>query len=330
MLNEKEKVVITSTKALLIIMVIISHCFSYYGRTTDLSSAEWGMQYLLYATHVPIFILLAGFLCHKQSVIPYLNKKLHRILIPFMFFSGLKCVYTVLAGDPHVDSGGGILYEAFIIGQTYWFGYAIFMMFLIAPLIWSDKDCNVIPKKAIVLLVCLLLFNVVYSDLNKAFLPKVFQIESTVIYLPYFLEGLIGRQYYADAKNYYIAKKKWILSVSVALIVVSLVLYYTDNRFNEFIIKFITAIAALPLIFEIARLIPLGLIKTVGIIGSYSWQLMLLDGFYRVILFSAVSRLFTLNSGLVWVIVCLDIALGVMTCKIVKRIPGLRFLFGLQ
>ena len=111
---------------------------------------------------------------------------------------------------------------------------------------------------------------------------------------------------------------------------VSLVLYYTDNRFNEFIIKFITAIAALPLIFEIARLIPLGLIKTVGIIGSYSWQLMLLDGFYRVILFSAVSRLFTLNSGLVWVIVCLDIALGVMTCKIVKRIPGLRFLFGLQ
>ena len=315
-------------------MVITGHCFSYYGKAAELSQAEWGMQYILYSSHVPLFIFFAGFLCHKQNVLNFCKKKIYRILIPFWFFSLLKILYTYVV---HLGSGiniGEELYLAFVEGRTYWFGYAIALMFAFAPFIWSDDKIRgeqTISLKTVFCLILLIGFNLIYSGNIISFkISQIVQLESTIIYLPYFIVGILARGRYVQIKDIFIKRKLFILPLACLCLLISLILFYKDIMINEFALKILTAFATLPIIVEISRKIPCRFIKAFKIIGEYAWQLMLLDSFFHVVLFLLLGYFFPICSLTVWIIIFLDVLLGIITCELSRRIPVVRTLFGLQ
>ena len=64
--------------------------------------------------------------------------------------------------------------------------------------------------------------------------------------------------------------------------------------------------------------------------GKMSYQIMLLDPFYKVVLFAATGKLLGgMPLALLPLIAAADFALGVITCMVIRKIPGVRILFGL-
>ena len=64
--------------------------------------------------------------------------------------------------------------------------------------------------------------------------------------------------------------------------------------------------------------------------GKMSYQIMLLDPFYKVVLFAAAGKLFGgMPLALLPLIAAADFTLGVITCMVIRKIPGVRILFGL-
>ena len=68
--------------------------------------------------------------------------------------------------------------------------------------------------------------------------------------------------------------------------------------------------------------------RIIQIIGTYSLQIMFFDSFYKVILFKAFSLFSTVSWGTVGLIVILDILMACLSCIIIKKIPCVRFFFG--
>ena len=144
-------------------LVVFGHALSYYGAAyAALPRYAAILEDMIYQVHVPLFFVISGFLCHRQPMRPFYRKKALRILVPFWFFAALKLVYTswISGRFAHASSLSGQLYDAFVIGQTYWFAYAIFLMFLLAPLFW-EKEESTAPKKAMAAFAVFTAFNII-------------------------------------------------------------------------------------------------------------------------------------------------------------------------
>ena len=64
--------------------------------------------------------------------------------------------------------------------------------------------------------------------------------------------------------------------------------------------------------------------------GGAAEQSGLLGAFYKVVLFAAAGKLFGgMPLALLPLIAAADFALGVITCMVIRKIPGVRILFGL-
>ena len=101
-------------KALAIIMVIVHHCLAYLGSTTNgISTAGELSIVLLHTSHVPLFCIIAGYLCHKQPVGKYYWKKVQRIIIPFITFSLLKLIYSVFISSEFSHGGSSFSEQLF-------------------------------------------------------------------------------------------------------------------------------------------------------------------------------------------------------------------------
>ncbi len=328
-LSKKDSVIISYLKAMAIFLVILGHSFSYYERTHELSAALGLIVRLIYSVHVPTFFVIAGFLCHKQKISTFYKKKLFRILIPFWFFASLKLLYSNLISDEfaHADSLPMQLYDAYIMGTVYWFAYAICAIYLIAPLFWENEGSKA-PKKAIVGLAVSLIFSILYQGFHGSFLMAVFQIDEAVLHLPFFLSGYVIRCYFGPIRKWVLNFWKEILMLSLTVIVGVSIVHFKDIDVNAFATKYIVAFALLGFMVLLSAVLPESS-KLLHSAGKFSWQLMLLDSFYKVILFAIAARFFPVSIIGVLIIAVLNFFLGIFTCLISKRIPVLRNLMGL-
>ncbi len=329
-LNKKDSVIISYLKAMAIFLVILGHCFSYYSRTHELSAALDLMVKLIYHVHVPTFFVIAGFLCHKQKVSAFYKKKLIRLLIPFWFFAFLKLLYSNLISSEfvHADSLFQQIYDAYILGSVYWFAYGICAVFLTAPLFWENMDQKH-PKKALVGLIVSIIFNILYDGFQGSFLPDVFQIKKALFHLPFFLSGYVIRFYYDPIRKWLLKTWKLMLMLSFAVIVGISILHLMHVSVNTFAIQYIAAFALMGFMVWLSAVLPES-VKLLHSAGDYSWQLMLLDSFYKAILFNVAMRIFSVSTVVVLIIAVSDFFLGIFTCLISKRIPVLRNLMGLS
>ncbi len=311
-------------KAIAAILVVLGHALTYLNNLDRLQGSWRIAESLIYAVHVPLFFAVAGYLCHRQPVGKFYRKKLMRILIPFLTFTVLKLLYNVVFSGEAVSMG--LLKSAFLYGNYYWFCYAILLMFLIAPLMWRrDDKTGVTVISVVILIVCLVLqvaFTVKESD---GYGP--FQILQVIYCYPFFFAGYFFKQYEKSLKRLMVPA----LAVGAGLTV--LYLYIDLNGMEERLFYFpVRTAASLALIVGVTALsgmIPEGFDRF-SFLGRISLQIMLFDSFYKVILFKIAERIGFMHPVMCIPITALDIALTVLTCILIRKLPYIRILFGLE
>jgi hypothetical protein len=161
-------------------------------------------------------------------------------------------------------------------------------------------------------------------------ITDVFQIRRISQYGGFFCVGLFLNTFSKEEIGRFYNKYKFIL-ILMSIIILFAFCFKLWRNYLLFvlILSFCCSISLMILLFFIISFLP-SKIKILDIISKYSWQLMLLDSFYKVIIFKIVSKFFLLNYGLAFVIALLDVLLGVITCLIIEKLPYLNFLVGLK
>ena len=116
-------------------------------------------------------------------------KKIFRILIPFFTFSILKLVYSNCISNHFIHANGlrEQIIDAFVYGNLYWFCYAIFLIFLLSPVLWTKHGTG-ITRISIYIVITFAVFSSVSQLLNLTF-SNIFQIINAIYYFPFFAAG---------------------------------------------------------------------------------------------------------------------------------------------
>ncbi len=319
---------VTYLRAFAAILVLFGHCLNYYNYHIEYLPQHFQtLLALIYAVHVPTFFTVSGFLCRRQPVLSFYRKKVQRILVPFIFFSLLKILYSAIISDSftHGENLLEQLSEAFLYGELYWFSYAILILFLFAPLLWALGRRGVLP---VFFLLTGLILYIGCLYFSPYWFPSEFQIQMAVYYAPYFVAGYL-LQLLPDAHDFLHRRKP--LRVCLSLAVVLATIFYVESQGldsvkDTFPVMIFVSFALMYFLYLLASILPekLPLFQD---ISRFSYQEMLLDAFYRVILYTLLAS--HMNIHLVIPIFLADLIFCLMTCRIAVHIPGIRSFLGL-
>jgi len=323
-----QKGYINYLKAICIILVVIGHCLNYYNKNYS-SFNEFGQTVLalIYAVHVPTFFVISGFLVHKQDVAQYYKKKVFRIAIPYFIFSLLKIVYNNFISSTFLHTDKSIwrqILDILISGDSYWFAYTILLFFVLTPLIWH-LNCAITKLVLSVFIV----INCIISIFDIT-ITSLFQLNNFLFYFPFFLLGyLISIDEKIKGKILTI-NKLIIYSVSILLICTSLLIRFLTPIYSigdYFPVAFLLALSLMFPLFRLSLIIPKR-INVLSQIGQYSYQILLLDAFFKAFLFLILN-----NWVSIWVtlLICvLDVMGCFFVCLLCKKIPIVRTLLGIK
>lgn len=282
------------------------------------------------SVHVRLFIIIAGYLCHKQPIKKYISKKIYRLLIPLWFFSALKILYSFLFDSSFIHGKTIIstIYEYFLVGSGYWFIYCLFFLYLLIIPVWKMQ------KKTIIGLTAVLASVNQYVDIIGLILPSVFQIDQILIYSVYFLIGYLVQQYKAELRIILSKKKLKTIMLCASFIIAFIcdILFFKVGLQQFYLLVLVRSSARILILYFVVsqfRLEKENII--IKYLSKYSLQLMLLDSFYKVVLVLVFGK-FIDPTGLSIIILSwiLNMIAGVVTCLIVERVPGICTLFGLR
>ena len=315
----KQNATVAYLKAFAIYLVIIGHALSYYTDTFQRLSA-WGATTvkLIYLVHVPLFFAIAGYLNHRQPLGTYYQKKVLRLLVPFITFSFLKLLYTnaISAEFSHAEGFTAQLIDAFVYGRLYWFIYCMWFIYLIAPLLWLSP---LIPAIVLPLLLALNEVNEI-RGLWRTDNTTPFQLGRISIYGVFFIMGYVCRQQKEHHPEYKQLHPAWFAGIGTVIPLSIALLARYDLLPNVYLVQ--TAVSFLlmiPLI-SFARLLPAG-ISLFDLSARYSLQLMFLDSFFKVVLFTLARRLIPVNAITALLLAVIDCMAGLATCCILEKMP---------
>lgn len=319
--NLQTRNIIDNLKGIAIFFVVLGHGITLYIQNYNVHQSIYVLSDLIYSFNVPLFFLIAGFLCHKQPVKLYVIKKVKRILVPYYFFGLLKLLYSWLISNKFAH-GEGInqLLNYILIGDLYWFIYALFIMYIIAIWFWNIKN----KKVYYVILMLLIIINSLHSSGWIEFNVEYFQLHKVIQYLPYFLVGYI-LQYRKESLSKHI--KHELLTCFICLLYVCLNCMKLINL--GYLGVLIRAISIILVLYIVLCKINLHS-KLLLIFAKYSLQIMCLDSFFKIILFSVVNKYITINIYLVVIIALVNMLCGIFVCIVCEKIPTVNRLMGLS
>ncbi|MBO4636533.1 MAG: acyltransferase [Clostridiales bacterium] len=321
-------------KAFGIALVVIAHCISFY---TDYIAVPSRTVLLIgsycYSVNVAVFFVLAGYLCHPQAIGQYYIKKIKSILIPFVLFSFLKIFYSLFITDRfvHADTPAGMLRDAFLEGRLYWFIYTILLMFLIAPVFWK-KERAVLTS---LVLIGVTLLNTYLFLTGKTDAVLLLQINNFLVFLPFFLTGILLGYIPAGRLPDILHRRRGIkITVSVILTVLMSFLYIRGEQvlLPRELVYPVRFLAAFPLMYLICEASAAISVKTelIRLNGRYSLQIMLMDSFFRVVIYEMLRKLLPEGEYMIWIVAVLDLTVCVAVAAVCSKIPLVSFLLGLK
>lgn len=317
-------------KACAIILVVLGHAITYQWNEKD---CELGIRIaieLIYAVHVPLFFVIAGFLCHPKEWRGYIQGKIFRLLIPYYVFASLKILYSIVVSSDfsHTSTLVGQIIELIFYGTSYWFCYSLFEMYLLAPVFWK-KDIRMFSEVIIVLVI----FNTIISSMRIE-ITNMFQIGKTIYYIIFFIFGmsLVAEKERLKRCELYFNNKK--IVILLCILVTITILYFRLNGNDWIPLKIIFSLSLILLVYFVALELEKSncriFDKSLNIISKYSLQIMLLDAFLKVVLFELLGRLFEMSIVIVILAAAVNIAFACIICKFIERIPFMKILFGLK
>lgn len=324
-------------KAFSAFFVVLGHAF--LKASSDMYPVLEATNRLIYSFHVPLFLVISGYLCHRQPFGAYIKKKLKYIIVPYLFFALLKLIFAVLVSKAymHGESLAETAVHYFLLGDAYWFPYCIFLMFLLMFFFWQDGP----PVRAAVACVILTALDAFLAFSGHALFPAYISLSGMTLtdpcrelslllhYFPYFLAGYIIRYYSGQLRLFYENHRKLLLTVSAITAAGFVVLWslgiMEDNQFFDFI----PGCAVMLLLFALTQRLPAG-VPLLKEAGSVSYQIMLLDSLFKTLLFAIAARLTGISEWLVLPITVIDVFLCILVCRTAVRLPTAAFLLGLR
>lgn len=306
-------------KAFAAILVVTHHAILYSGADVTAGILE-KLFTLIISVHVPLFFMIAGYLCRRQPLMPYFRKKFLRIIVPFVTFSLLKILYSHWISDEfaHAVSLPDQLIDAFVMGGLYWFPYAIVLCYGFAVPLWRARTGVLAAVLAAAVAVNILV------DLPAVEVFAYFQIGNALQNFCFFLMGMLVNRC-ADGLATVFTKGKYAIFAGAAVVIwmgVSLPVAY------NFWIKLLLAVSTAVLLWALSRTLPEN-IKVLKTVGKYSLQIMFFDSLHKIILFPMLGMLGMTGAVLTIAVIVLDVALCCAACTLLEKIPVIRRLFGL-
>lgn len=171
------------------VFVVLGHCIITYP--VDFSAVSWceTLSYWINSFHMPMFFVLAGCVYKCTDYGKYIEKKVIRILVPYLFFGMLTVLLhyfggAFINGDPVPVTDG--IKDLLFYGREIWFLYLIFLTYLIYPLL----------EKILVNDAVKLAFSALLIIINEfVHLPKLLSLAKWVQFLPYFILGTMLKKY---------------------------------------------------------------------------------------------------------------------------------------
>lgn len=294
------------------------------------------MNGFLDSIHVRLFIIIAGFLCHKQPVNGFIRKKVFRILIPLWFFSTLKLLYSLFLSDEfrHGTTAWETFYAYYLAGGGYWFCYCIFFLYLLSIFLWPITD-----RRILLGIFCALAVLNEVLNFAEISLPDLFQFSKILAYAPYFVLGYTLR-FWKDGISQRIFRFGKRSAMLFALLSFALALAI-DGLFSVTDTEKLYSAVLLRSLFRIGGIACLVFAffhnheskrasRVTGALSEFSLQIMLFDSFFKVILYKLALKIFALDLWLIFAIAAANILLTVLTCTIAKKIPFLKQAIGLS
>lgn len=176
-------------RGMAILMVLLYHAILVYP--VDLTQISWCklLHANLWLVEMPIFFLVAGWcFSYDGSYGSYIKKKALRILVPHFVFGILDLVPRVIP-NPLVNETypiGMACKELFIYSSNEWFLWSLFLIFLIAPLLYR---CIQKGKAARILIFAVALF----LKLIQSVVTTVFSFKNVANFLVFFVIGMLLR-----------------------------------------------------------------------------------------------------------------------------------------
>ncbi len=92
--------------------------------------------------------------------------------------------------------------------------------------------------------------------------------------------------------------------------------------------RFLIALPLMYIVYGISKLLPDN-IKWLSLTGKRSLQILLFDSIFRTILYTILSRCFEHQLWMIPVVMVSSIALTVVVCEVIKKVPVVRNLVGI-
>lgn len=327
----KKNASIDYLKAMAAVLVVMHHAI-VYPHAEDNSLFYQAVLHLITAVHVPLFFVVAGYLCHKQDFKTYLKKKALRILVPFYLFTTLKLCYSLFISSEfaHASSLPEQLYDGYILGNLYWFPYSILLSYCGAVLFWTkrgEEPTGIGRYTLPAAILCLLVLNLLFDFAAKKTIPQ-FQISKTMFYFLFFLLGMLVRQHQRVLSGFW-NRRKTVIGIFCAVLILLVPYGLAAAQYNsDHLSKLALSLPGILILVIISQKLPAGL-SLLTMMGRYSLQIMFLDSFWKVVLFAVLQRFVPAQTPVILISIVLNIALSCITCKISEKIPLLRFLMGL-
>lgn len=177
-------------------MVILGHAIIVFP--INLHKTYW-CEFIFNAVssvHMPMFFIVSG-ICYssKNSFGEYINKKIRRLIIPYIFFCMMNILMRVMFPNL-VNSRNGLssyIISAILFGGGYWFLYVLFIIFLVFP--FFEK----ITKSVFGLrwLIFFFLFLLQFKNIHII----LFLFGDVIYYIYYFMLGWILKKYLNKIKK---------------------------------------------------------------------------------------------------------------------------------
>lgn len=269
-----------------ILLVFLGHAIVVYP--IDLHEIGWcnWLFILVSSVHMPIFFSVSGYcFSNKAGYFTHLQKKVVRILIPYLIFNIYEMVPRTLF--PQLVNRDKSLYEWFVSmllhGGGSWFLYTLFVLFLIFPLIAKIMEKN-LPCAVAVLATSILIYY---------FIPRIyyFKLNEVVEYLPFFTGGYLLQL----CRVRYMSTYETIRNIATGklCIIFASVMWMPVMIAAEVTVKYdpfakVASVLGIVVVYNIITEFNEKLQKVFAVLGKYSLQFYLLNGSLLVISRTAI------------------------------------------
>lgn len=213
------------SKGVAIILVVLGHCIQYgFGKDFFYNKSFYDIPLFkcIYSFHMPLFMLISGYLYYYSIQRPALNviwRKTRSLIIPLIAWQSLFLYISFLRGE-RIEFG----IIPIIYLHELWFLRALYLGCLLVLFVkYLLKDSFI----AYIIIVVLLHF------VHNRILPEVF-----VFTTPYFIIGYLSNKYSNITKSHISFQKKYFYVLWILLGMTSCILVnYFDNSFYVYISK---------------------------------------------------------------------------------------------